>query len=179
MLHCSLECWNLESLNEHWMVYWKLNGLLNIEYTLNTAYALNVQNERKCIIIPKTNCLIPRSVETLKPLLNVEWFVEHWMCIEPWMACWLMNMPWTLNCSLDIKWFIEYSHKYTLNMGNQRKCPIVPSIVEILKHPLNIDWFIEHWMVLWILNMHWTLNDSLNIEVCMTRIFLSAHLKSV
>ena len=127
----------------------------------------------KCTIIPKTNWLMPRSVETLNPSLNIEWFVEHWM------ACWLTNMPWTLNCSLNIKhlnieWFIEYSHEYTLNMGNRRKCTIVSSIVETLKHPLNIEWFIEHWMILWILNMHWTLNGSLNIKVYDTKFFIHA-----
>ena len=52
------------------MIYWTLNGLLNIEYTLNTEYALNVQNERKCTIIHKINWLLPRSVETLNLSLN-------------------------------------------------------------------------------------------------------------
>ena len=167
MPHCSPECWNPESLTEHWMICWKLNGSLNIEYALNTG------DERKCTIVSRTTCLIPKSIETSNHPLIIEWFAEYWMCIEHWTVHWILNMHWTLKglvnieYALNIKWFIKHwMVRWTLNMHwtweMRENAPLFPGLiprsVETLNQPLNIEWFDEY------LNMHWTSNGSLNIK---------------
>ena len=115
----------------------------------------------------------------LNGLLNIDWWVEYWICIEHgkwekmhhfsqhylpctqecrnlkshWMVCWVLNKNWTFNCSLNIKWFIlntEWSVKQQICI----ECWIAHWTMNGLlnnEYALNMEWFIEYWIKHWLL----------------------------
>ena len=96
IVHTSVETLN-HSLNIQWFIE---NNWIYIEHWICIERAKNMREN--ALSFPK---LIASYPEVLKP------WIAHWTLngfVGQWMACELMNMLWTLNCSLNIKWFIEH-----------------------------------------------------------------------
>ena len=73
------ECWKLELLIEHVMVYWTLAGSFNIEYALD----------------------IERFIEHWMVYWTLNIYIEHWR------VHWILNQALNVENVLNIDWIIE------------------------------------------------------------------------